>query len=77
MTDEGDLLKSLNYWSEEYGDDFFTWPIYTSNNSSFVKWFNEVSCEKFADKHLEHYVFITDDDIIELISPITPQIIIY
>ncbi|MEY9972676.1 hypothetical protein ABH966_003052 [Lysinibacillus sp. RC46] len=23
MTDEGDMLQSSNYWSEEYGDDFF------------------------------------------------------
>ena len=77
MTDEGDMLQSINYWSEEYGDDFFTWPIYKSNNSSFVKWFNEESCEKFADKNIEHYVFITEDDIIEVISAIAPQIIIY
>lgn len=77
MTDEGDMLQSINYWSEEYGDDLFTWPIYKSNNSSFVRWFNEESCEKFADKNIEHYVFFTEDDIIEVISAIAPQIIIY
>ncbi|WP_236690778.1 hypothetical protein [Lysinibacillus xylanilyticus] len=77
ITDEEDMLQSINYWSEECGDDFFTWPLYKSNNSSFVKWFNEESCEKFADKNIEHYVFITEDDIVEVISAIAPQIIIY
>ena len=77
ITDEGDMLQSINYWSEEYGDDFFTWPLYKSNNSSFVKWFNEESCKKFADKNIEHFVFITEDDIVEVISTIAPNIIIY
>lgn len=49
----------------------------TKNNSSFVRWFNEESCEKFVDKNIEHYVFITEDDIIEVISAIAPQITIY
>lgn len=77
VTDEGDMLQSINYWSEEYGNDFFTWPLYKSNNSSFIKWFNEESCEKFVDKTLEHYVFITEDDVIEVISATPPQITIY
>ncbi|QHE50866.1 hypothetical protein [Pontibacillus sp. HMF3514] len=77
VTDEGDMLKSINYWSQEYGNDFFTWPVYKSTNSSFIKWFNKESCGKFADVTIEHYLFITEDDIVEVISATPPQINIY
>lgn len=76
VTDEGDLLQTIDFWASEYGNDFFTWPLYKSNNSSFIRWFNEESCEKFEDKSVEHYVFITPNEIIDVISAIPPKIII-
>jgi hypothetical protein len=76
VTDEGDLLQTISFWSSEYGNDFFSWPLYKSSNSSFINWFNEESCGKFEEEHIEHYVFITPNEIIEVLSAIPPQLII-
>lgn len=76
VTDEGDLLQTLDFWSSEYGNEFFSWALYKSSNSSYINWFHEESCEKFEGESLEHYVFITPNEIIEIISANPPQVII-
>ncbi|WP_026676220.1 hypothetical protein [Fictibacillus gelatini] len=76
VTDEGDLLQTIDFWSSEYGNDFFSWSLYKSSNSSFIDWFHEESCEKFEDEAIEHYAFITPNEIIEVLSAIPPEIII-
>lgn len=76
VTDEGDLLQSLCDWEKEYGEDFFSWPLHKLNNSSFIKWFHEESCEKFIDENIEHYVFLTGSEIVEVLSLDTPEVVI-
>ncbi|GMO00047.1 hypothetical protein PthstB1num2_20860 [Parageobacillus thermoglucosidasius] len=69
------MLQTISFWSSEYGNDFFSWPLYKSSNSSFIHWLNEESCGKFEEGHIEHYVFITPNEIIEVLSATPPQLI--
>ncbi|OVE70668.1 hypothetical protein CCS79_01470 [Clostridium diolis] len=75
--DEGDYLKTFKHLSDTYGDEFYTkWSLFKVKNSEFIEWFNEESLNvhEYQKESIEHYVFITVNDVIEIISPNSPEI---
>lgn len=75
-TDEGHRLKALSFLREKYGKDFYAeWSFFKVNNSTYVEWFNQETYNMYSNYDIEHYVFLTCDDIVEVLSTYEPQII--
>lgn len=68
VTGEGDLLKM-----QEHFDGQMTTGLYKVENSSYLKWFHEQS-ENIHDDVIEHYLIVTIDDVIEVITSAEPSI---
>jgi hypothetical protein len=67
VTDEGDLLKMLY---EQKG--LMLTSIYVVENSKYLEWFNEQS-EHIHDD-VVHYIFSTVEDVIDVLSSVTPSL---
>ncbi|WP_420899906.1 hypothetical protein [Escherichia coli] len=69
VTDEGDLLGMTGkHGINQTG-------IYRVVNSSYLAWFTMQSCEIHKNKMIEHYVIATSNDVIDLLSTVSPQIV--
>lgn len=68
VTGEGDLLKM-----QEHFDGQMTTGLYKVENSSYLKWFHEQS-ENIHDDIIEHYLIVTIDDVIEVITSAEPSV---
>lgn len=76
-TDEGSLLKMLNYLHQQYGTEFYSqWPLFKVENSAYLNWFLTESSGIYESRKVEHYVFLTPNDIIEVLSTYDPEIVI-
>ncbi|ASS89275.1 hypothetical protein ACTHHL_06005 [Aeribacillus composti] len=74
-TDEGSLLETLNYLDQYYGTDFYSdWSLFKVKNSEYLKWFHKESCGIYESREVEHYVFLTSNDVIEILSIYPPSI---
>lgn len=74
-TDEGRRLKTINFLEEKYGTDFYTkWTFFKVTNSSYVEWFNQETYDMYATYNIGHYVFLTPDDIVEILSTYEPNV---
>ncbi|EEW2296904.1 hypothetical protein D9D51_15865, partial [Escherichia coli] len=69
VTDEGDLLgMSGKQGINQTG-------IYIVANSTYLTWFTMQSCEIHKNKMIEHYVIATSNDVIDVLSTVSPQIV--
>ncbi|MEY0536174.1 hypothetical protein AB7303_19040 [Providencia rettgeri] len=68
VTGEGDLLKM-----QEHFDGQMTTGLYKVENSSYLKWFHEQSAN-IHDDVIEHYLIVTIDDVIEVITSAEPSV---
>lgn len=69
VTDEGDLLgMSGKQGINQTG-------IYRVANSTYLTWFTMQSCEIHKNKMIEHYVIATSNDVIDVLSTVSPQIV--
>ena len=76
-TDEGSLLKKLNYLDQRYGTDFYCeWTLFKVKNSEYINWFLEESFGIYKPNQVEHYVFLTPNDVIEILTTYTPSVVI-
>lgn len=76
-TDEGSLLKTWDKLDQQYNGSFYSnWPLFKIKNSKYLKWFFEESMGIYEREKVEHYVFITPDDVIEVLSAYPPKILI-
>ncbi len=66
VTDEGNLLKMLDYF-----DGQMTTGLYKVANSSYLQWFHEQSAN-IHDACVEHYLVVTNDDVIDIITSAKP-----
>ncbi|TDX51133.1 hypothetical protein [Orenia marismortui] len=74
-TDEGNLLQTFYCLSQMYDDEFYTqWSFFKIKNSSYIRWFNKESYKKYKGCNIEHYIFITPNDIIEVLSTYCPEV---
>ncbi|MED9314071.1 hypothetical protein [Escherichia coli] len=68
VTDEGDLLgMSGIHGINQTG-------IYRVVNSPYFAWFTMQSCEIHKNNVIEHYVIATSNDVIDVLSTVSPQI---
>ena len=68
VTDEGDLLgMSGIHGINQTG-------IYRVVNSAYFAWFTMQSCEIYKNNVIEHYVIATSNDVIDVLSSVSPQI---
>ncbi|MBW9309383.1 hypothetical protein FA039_11300 [Escherichia coli] len=68
VTDEGDLLgMSGIHGINQTG-------IYRVVNSAYFAWFTMQSCEIYKNNVIEHYVIATSNDVIDVLSTVSPQI---
>lgn len=70
-TDETGLLSTIKHWHDNYDKYFFKWPFHKSQNSSYIRWLED---ERGYIDEIEHYAFITPNDIIEVLSIAPPDI---
>jgi hypothetical protein len=74
-SDEGSLLKTLHYLDQQYGTDFYSeWTLFVVRNSAYKQWFLEESSGVFEPDQLQHYVFFTPHDVIEVLTTYPPSI---
>ena len=74
-TDEGRRLKTINLLDEKYGTDFYTkWTFFKVTNSDYVEWFNQETYDMYAAYNIGHYVFLTPDDVVEILSTYEPNV---
>ncbi|RTY57547.1 hypothetical protein EKL29_10800 [Pantoea sp. YU22] len=70
VTDEGDLLKM----QDDLNGQMIT-GIYTVEGSHYLSWFNEQSANIHDEGSINHYLIVTGDDVIEVLSSVSPTII--
>jgi len=67
----------LEFLDQHYGGDFYSkWPLFKVKNSNYLKWFHKESNNIYELDTVEHYVFITSDDVVEILSKYPPKITI-
>ena len=69
VTDESDLLKM----QDELDGQMIT-GIYTVERSDYLSWFNEQSANIHDGDLIDHYLIVTCDDVIDVLSSISPTI---
>ncbi|MDX8047163.1 hypothetical protein SH601_14320 [Gracilibacillus sp. S3-1-1] len=73
----GALLDTLEKLEEQYGTSFFgEWTLFKVKNSDYIKWFLHESKGVYQASDIEHYVFITTDDMIEVLATSPPSMIV-
>lgn len=69
VIDEGDLLKM----QDELNGQMLA-GIYTVERSHYLTWFNEQSANVHNDEPIAHYLIVTGDDVIDVLSSVSPTI---
>ncbi|MCL2892089.1 hypothetical protein [Brenneria tiliae] len=69
LTDEGDLLKM----QEEQNGEMLA-GIYTVDESIYLKWFTEQSVGIHDGESITHYLVVTSEDVIDVLSSVSPFI---
>lgn len=70
VTDEGDLLKM----QDELKGKMIA-GIYTVERSNYLSWFNEQSANIHDSDLINHYLIVTGDDVVDVLSSVRPTII--
>lgn len=70
VIDEGDLLKM----QDELNGKMMT-GIYTVEGSHYLSWFNEQSANIHDEGSIVHYLIVTGDDVIDVLSSVSPTIL--
>ncbi|MEM6162715.1 hypothetical protein AAH446_19570 [Erwinia sp. P6884] len=70
VTDEGDLLKM----QDELEGKMVT-GVYVVESSNYLSWFNEQSANIHDGDFINHYLIVTGDDVIDVLSSVSPAII--
>lgn len=71
-TDEGSLGKMLHDLQNQY--DTTEWSLFNLENSEYIQWFLSQSGKIYSEKEINHYVFLTSDDVIEVLSTYKPSV---
>ena len=75
VCDEGRRLKTLDFLTKQYGADFFgECPVYMLENSGYLRWFNEECYDILSGHTVNHYVFLTSNDIVDVLTTYAPKI---
>lgn len=69
VTDEGDLLKL----QDELSGQMLT-GIYVVEGSGYLSWFNNQSANIHDNDEIVHYLIVTNEDVIDVLSSVKPLI---
>jgi len=69
VIDEGDAINMLNCFNGE-----LVLGIYTLTDSQYLKWFHEQSVMMHLKENVVHYIIVTVNDIVEVLSCEKPLI---
>lgn len=73
--DESDFLKKMNFLTDNYGSRFYIdWRFFKVTNSEFIHWFVDQNYNMFKVDDILHFVFITNDEVIEVLSFTNPKV---
>lgn len=69
------FLKTLDDLHEKHGEAFYVgWSLFNVENSGYLQWFQQESLMVYESQNIEHYVFYTTEDVIEILSFCQPKI---
>lgn len=75
--DEGKRLRMLEYLSENYDSQFYAeWTLFKIKNSSYLKWFHNESAGVHKNEDVCHYVLLTSNDVVDILSIYEPNVVI-
>ncbi|MGP6487285.1 hypothetical protein [Duffyella gerundensis] len=69
VTDEGDLLKLQDELNGQ-----MVMGIYTVKGSGYLTWFNDQSANIHDNDEIVHYLIVTIEDVIDVLSSVNPSI---
>lgn len=78
--DEGDRLEMLAYLSKNHQNESFKkmysiyYPTFLIEDSDYLKWFYEESENSYNDDEVTHYIFLTSNDVIDVLSTYPPKV---
>lgn len=77
MTDEGRRIETYNSMEElqAYREEFYGNPIYENSESKYIDWLKKESLGFVGE--IIHYMIVTRDDMIDIISSFPPQITVH
>lgn len=64
----------LTYLEKIYGDKLSNWPFYKSNSSEYLNWLEKRSCGIHGGFTIKHYIAITNDYLIDILSSYAPTV---
>lgn len=75
-SDEGSQMRMLEHLDRYYAHlEYGNWTLFKMKNSSYLEWFAQESLERYEGMgEVEHYVFLTSNDVIEVLSADPPTI---
>ncbi|MBG0917870.1 hypothetical protein [Exiguobacterium sp. SRB7LM] len=75
-SDEGSRLRMLEHLDRYYAHlEYGNWTLFKMKNSSYLEWFAQESLERYVGMgEVEHYVFLTSNDVIEVLSADPPTV---
>ena len=73
IMNEGDFLLGDHCIKSEDNSDLVQVPLYTVQNSHYVKWFHRKSCGVRENDRIIHYVVATPDDMVEILDLDIPE----
>ncbi len=74
-SDEGDRLRSINHYLEEKKEGYFKGKLmFMVTNSDFIEWVKNETYGMYENNEMHHYMFVTSEDIIEVVARGFPTI---
>ncbi|WP_214874772.1 hypothetical protein [Exiguobacterium sp. CH10] len=75
-SDEGSRIRMLEHLDKHYAHlEYGNWTLFKMKKSSYLEWFAQESFERYEGMgEVEHYVFLTSNDVIEVLSADPPTI---
>lgn len=65
----------MDFLTNKYGADFLgEHYVYMVENSKFLSWFNEESYNIVSGYAVNHYAFLTSNDIVDVLTTYAPKI---
>lgn len=73
-TDESYRLQTIYFLNDKYGGEFYaSWTFFKVQNSLYLKWLQEESEGTFAPDQFQHFAFIDDDLILDVVCMHEPR----
>lgn len=74
---ESVFITTFSYLRNNYDESFYKahW-IFKVKNSNYLEWIQKESGDLYTQESIQHFVFYTPEEVIEVLSPFPPQILV-